>query len=91
VSTSVAGGVYVKEETGAVFRSSHNTLSTEPWNRKVLAASVEIALKSKFKVRLVISISPFAVNFKISLLAKNCPDLNAEKVEIEPSMDLSSA
>ena len=30
VSTKVAGGVKVSEETGAVFKLSHNTLSTDP-------------------------------------------------------------
>ena len=67
------------------------TLSAEPWNLKVLPASAEIALKSKSKVKLVTSINPFAVNFKISLSAKNCPDLKAEKVVNNPSIDFSTA
>ena len=91
ISTRVAGGVKVSEEIGAVFKLSQSTLSTDPWNRKVLAASVEMALKSRFRVRLVISISPFAVYFKISLPAKNCPDLKAEKVANEASMELINA
>ena len=78
VKTKVAGGVYVNEETAAVFKLSQSTLSAEPWNLNVLAASVDIALKSRSRVKLVISMRPFAVYFKISLLARNCPDLKAE-------------
>ena len=91
VSTKVAGGGLADEAIAAVFKLSHNTLSAEPWNLNVLAASKDIGLKSKSKVKLVISIRPLAVYFKISLPAKNCPDLNAAYVASDASIDLSTS
>ena len=69
--TKVAGKTVTTEDIGALDKSSHNTLSSDPCSLKVLLASVEIALKSKLSVRLFMAIKLFAVYFKTSLLAKN--------------------
>lgn len=86
--TNVVGNVVPVEEIGALDKSSQRTLSCEACNLKVLAVFVDKALNAKSSLSPLIEIKPLAVNFKISLLAKNCPDLNAEKVAINPSIEL---